>query len=193
MPPQFRPAAGADLVEDHRGGAADREAGGVGRQLVGLAGDGAAFLEEVGEAAQRRPVADPRVLADGGHLDHRHPGDVVLGASRSTRARRRGGDPVRPGLADGALEGGRDMGDEDVDDRVVGLEEAGLAAGEHLVEGLAADRRGLDHVGDRGLLVALGGGDPDHRLQQPLALGADRVGLGERLARSRSGPWIRCR
>ena len=30
-PVQLRPAAGADLVEDHRGGAADREAGGVGR------------------------------------------------------------------------------------------------------------------------------------------------------------------
>ena len=72
------------------------------------------------------------------------------------------------------------MGDEDVDDRVVGLEEAGLAAGEHLVEGLARDARGLDHVGDRGRLVALGGRDPNHRLQQPLALGADRVGRRQR-------------
>ena len=55
---QLGAAPGADLVEDHRGGAADREAGGVGRQLLALRGDGAALLEEVGEPAQRRPVAD---------------------------------------------------------------------------------------------------------------------------------------
>ena len=154
----------------------------------------APFLEEVGEAPQRRPVADPRVLADGGHLDHRHAGDVVLGrpAARPAPAGRRRSGPARAAPT-AALEGGRDVGDEDVDDRVVGLEEAGLLAGEHPVEGLAADRRGLDHVGDVGRLIPLGGGDPDHRLQQPLAFGADRIGPRQCLTGTGLGPWIRCR
>ena len=61
-------------------------------------------------------------------------------------------------------------GDEDVDDGVVGLEEADVLAGEHRVELLAGDLGPLDHVADRRRLVALGGDDPDHRLEHPLAL-----------------------
>ena len=127
-PLQLRPAAGAHLVEDHRGGAADREAGGVGGQLVALARVGAALLEEGGEAGQHRPVALARVIAGGGHLDHRHPGDVGLGGEQLDQGPQPGGDLLRPGLVRGRLEGGRDVGDEDVDDRVVGLQEAGLLA-----------------------------------------------------------------
>ena len=44
---------------------------------------------------------------------------------------------------------------------------------EELVEGLAADPRLFEDVGDRGRLVALGGGDAHDRRQQALALGAD--------------------
>src|ERR1700733_585159 len=85
------------------------------------------------------------------------------------------------------------MGYEDIDDGVVALQEAGLAAGEHRVESRAIDGCRLEHVVDGGRLVPLGGGDADHRLQQPLALGADRVDPGKSLARTRLRPWIRCR
>ena len=82
--------------------------------------------------------------------------------------------------------------EDDVDDGIVGLEEAVLLAREELVEGLAGEPGGLDHVADGRLLVALGSGAADHRLQQPLALGADRVGGGQCLRRARRRPWIRC-
>ena len=62
-------------------------------------------------------------------------------ASSSTSARRPAAIRSGQGSPDGRLEGGRDMGDENVDDGVVGLEEAGLLVVEDLVEGRAGRRR----------------------------------------------------
>ncbi len=178
------PAAGADLVEDHRGGAADREAGRVGRQLVALPRVLAAFLQEGGEAGERGPVAAPRVVAGGVTSTIAIRAISASAASSSTRARERRGDPLRPGLARGRLEGAGDVGDEDVEDGVVGLEEALRLVLEHLVEALAGDSGDLDHVGDRGRLVALRRRHPHHRLQQPLPLRAHEVGARQILRAS---------
>ena len=133
---QFRSSAGADLVEDHRGGAADREARPCPPAAPRSARVLAAFLEEGGEAGQRGAVARPRVVARRGHLDHRDARDVGLGGEQLDERPQAGGDPLRPGLVRSRLEGGGDMGDEDVEDGVVGLEKAGRLVLEHLLEGL---------------------------------------------------------
>ena len=88
------------------------------------------------EAGQHRPVAVARVVARGGHLDHRQAGDVGLDREQLDQRAEPGGDLLRPGLAGGRFEGGGDVRDEHVEDRLVGLQEAGLLALEHLVEGL---------------------------------------------------------
>ena len=74
-------------------------------RLLALAGVLAPFLEEGREAGQRCAVALPRVVAGGGHLDHRHPRDVRLGGEQLDQRPQPGRDPLRPGLAVGRLEG----------------------------------------------------------------------------------------
>ena len=73
----------------------------------------------------------------------------------------------------------------------IGGEQAIFLALELLVEGRARDARARTHLGDAGVLVADLGGEVDHRLDQPLALG--RLGVfvdtvsrafGERLRRA---------
>ena len=150
----------------------------------------AALLEQAREPRQRRAVALPRALAHRGHLDHRHPGDVGLGGQQFDQCPQRRRHPVGPGLAAGSLVGAGDVGDEDVDHRVVGLEEAVLLAVEHFVEGLERDTGDLDHVGDRRRLVAFRRRDADHRLAQPLPLGAHRVGLRQPMTRAPPGGRI---
>ena len=76
-------------------------------------------------------------------------------ASSSTSARRPAAICSGQGSSDGRLEGRGDVRDEHVEDRFVGLEEAGLLVAEDLVEGLLRDARVLDHVGDGRRLVAL--------------------------------------
>ena len=100
-------------------------------------------------------------------------------ASSSTSARSAAVIRSGQGSPAGGLVGAGDVGDEDVDHRVVGLEEAVLLVVEHFVEGLERDPGDLDHVGDGRRLVALCRRDADHRLAQALPLGADGVGLGQ--------------
>jgi hypothetical protein len=76
--------------------------------------------------------------------------------------------------------------DQHVEDRFVGLQEAGLLVLEHFVEDVFGDTGELDHVGDGCRLVAFCRRHPHHRLQQPLALGADDVSARQSLL------WIRC-
>ena len=65
----------------------------------------------------------------------------------------------------------------------MGGEHAVAAVVEEFVEALAADPGLAEDVGDGGRLVAAGGGDPDDRGEQPLALRA-----GDQLAREPVAP-----
>ena len=101
--------------------------------------------------------------------------------SSPTRAPSAAGDPLRPRAAGGGLEGTAHVGEEDVEDRLVGLEEAALLVAEHLLEGLLGDARHLDHVPDRRRFVAFCRRDAQHRLQKTLPFGAHQVGARQAL------------
>ena len=106
-------------------------------------------LEQVGAREERVVVEGPEVGADAGA---QLGAPVVLGGVH--------------GLADALV--------ENVDARAIGLQEAGLLAGEELVEGRARDAGGADDVRHRRGGVAPLGDHADHGVQQPRALAVGR-------------------
>ena len=142
----------------------------------------AAGVEEADEPVGGRAVAEAGRLAERGDLDDRHPGDVGLGREELEQRPQRRRHPVRPGPPLGAVPGRRDVGDEEVEPGVVGLQEAVFLVGEETLEGRRRDTGPADHRVDRRRLVAVGRGDPHHRFHDadpvmPIRLGHHRFSL----------------
>ncbi len=101
-----------------------------------------------------------RVGAGGRDLDHGSARQRRVEGEEFDDRREPGLDPLQPGLA--AVAVGDDLGEDLLDQHLVGGEEAVVLVLEVLVEGGAGGGRLLDHVGDRGLLVPLAADHADH-------------------------------
>ncbi len=113
-------------------------------------------------------------------------------ANQSSSAREGGAAALDP--VAGAVVGGRDLGDQVVEQLWWAARTQSRRSLEDFVEALAADPGGGEDVGDGGRLVAALGGDPGRRRDQPLALRAGRRRRGRGPCRPRGRPgaaWSR--
>ena len=133
---------------------------------LAVAGQLLAVGEEFGEPGDRVPVSLAGVGAGGGDLDDRRPRQLGVEGEHLDDRRQPDPHPLQPGLLGVAV--GDHLAEDPLDHQVVGGEEALVLVLEVLVEGRAGDVRLLDHVGDRGRLVALAADDPHHRFEDQL-------------------------
>ncbi len=124
-----------------------------------------ALAEEALERLGRGVVTPDGLRAGAERLDRHQPCGGRIGDDDIHEGAEAGPESLAP-VAVGAVRG-RDAGQPQLDDQVLGLQEAVLLVGEVLVEGAPRDAGQVDDGGQRGLRVAVASDRLDHRALDP--------------------------